>query len=231
MVSNEIISNVISFVFGAMSLLIALTLKDWFARIDDRRKKRNARQSKSMDYAKKMYHFIQQLQFRLKDLRSRDEVRDVNKLPDKTTSIEWYTKNGYFMTSTVYLFAAVSCLINRFRRNPDFVEFGKYSEYEELRLCIEQYNQCISTNTVMWYHYHIAIGDSVFEDNSVISFYRFINKLSNDREYFAFINQAFQFISQLYADVVLLDSLIINLEGILSHIRQKILNSDDFKQV
>lgn len=227
MVSNEITSNVISFVFGALSLLIALTLKDWFARIADRRKKRNARQANSIDYAKKMYHFIEQLKFRLEYLRNRNEDGDMNVIPDRTTSIEWYTKNGYFITSTVYLFAAVSCLTNRFRRNPDFVEFGKYSEYEELRLRTERYNQCISTNTIMWYHYHIAIGDSVFKDDSVISFYRFINKLSNDREYFAFINQAFQFTSQLYTDVVLLDSLTINLDGILSHIRQRILNSED----
>ena len=226
MMGNEIISNIISFVFGALSLLIALTLKDWFAQIDDKRKKRTTRQTIGIDYAKKMYHFIQQLQFRLKDLRGNEEDREINKLPDRTTSIEWYTKNGYFMTSTVYLFAAVSCLINRFRRNPDFVEFGKYSEYEELRLCIEQYNQCISTNTVMWYHYHIAIGESVLEYGNVMSFYRFVNKISHDCEYFDFMNQAYHFTSQLYTDTEALDSLILNLEELLVLIKREMLDND-----
>ena len=44
--------------------------------------------------------------------------------PHQAGSLEWFTKDGYFVTSTAYLIASVSAWITLFERDVVFLQFG-----------------------------------------------------------------------------------------------------------
>ena len=79
-------------------------------------------------------------------------------MPEKGSGLDWYTKEGYYATSTVYLLAYVSAWITLLQRDIVFLEFKRESLTAQFFQCVEHFKGSISTKTILWYHYLVGMG-------------------------------------------------------------------------
>ncbi|MDJ0574707.1 MAG: hypothetical protein QNJ65_06015 [Xenococcaceae cyanobacterium MO_234.B1] len=85
-------------------------------------------------YAKPLWLACHELEFRLtmisNKLRSREQGGPRTSLSfslASAQSIDWFTKDGYYITSSAYLISVVSCWIQLYERDVVFLRFGRSS--------------------------------------------------------------------------------------------------------
>jgi hypothetical protein len=65
-------------------------------------------------------------------------------------SVYWFTDAGYYITSTAYLIAVVSCWIQLYERDIVFLKFGKSSLSQQFFTLIHQLKRSFSENTILF---------------------------------------------------------------------------------
>jgi len=113
-------------------------------------------------YAKPLWLACHNLEQRLAHIHSGlNNPQVLTRAPEKGCGLDWYTKEGYYATSTVYLLAYVSAWITLFQRDIVFLEFKRESLTAQFFQCVEHFKGSISTGTILWYHYLVGIGQQL----------------------------------------------------------------------
>jgi len=153
-------------------------------------------------YAKPLWFACHNFEHRVKRLEK--GLKNPNVLaPPQPRALEWYTKAGYFVTSTAYLISAVAAWINLFERDVVFLEFREGALTAEFFRQIEGLKNALSDKpSVLWYHYLDAIGEQLLVDEArkPMTFAAFIQMLHRDSAFREFYDQLFQYLYQLKSD-------------------------------
>lgn len=174
----------------------------YYVRIYEVKKNETKLADKKFDkYSKRMWASLKNLKFRL--LYIQEQIIDTSKIqsiPNGKFSVEWCTKDGHFAVSTLYLFTYMSCIVNLYQKEVDFINFNSKSKTYQFYLLLENLKKVITTNSVMWFHYFNGIGDYITnkKENEPITFNEFVIKLKQDIDFFEFMNQSFYFIQFLF---------------------------------
>lgn len=200
-----IIQVVLGFIFGTLGAgFFSFYKKRKEAKIDsdiesDRKLKK---------YSKSLWLVLKELEYRLKHFKDKlehekeDDLEKLRFIPNKDTKIDWYAKDGYYITSTLYLFCNLSSWIAIYKKDIVFLEYEKASLSAEFQKIIEELIGAVSDsdqNSIMWYHYYISIGESIVdkEEKLPLSYSEFILKLVDDQKFMQYMNQAFHFLDSL----------------------------------
>ena len=119
--------------------------------------------------------------------------------PKDASSVEWFTKDGHYVTSTAYMVAAVCCWIRLFQRDVVFLNFGKSATANFFNL-IEQFKHSLGDRpSILWYYYLNGIGDYLTQDgkNMPMSVAEFSRRLFEDKLFEGYYDQLFQFLNQI----------------------------------
>jgi hypothetical protein len=114
-------------------------------------------------------------------------------------SIDWFTKDGYFLTSTAYLIAAVSCWIQLYERDVVFLKFGRSSLTKRFFDLVQEFKQQLSSHSILWFHYINGIGEELInpEGKRPISLSEFTKKVYQDQLFRGYYDQLFLFLNEL----------------------------------
>ncbi|MDM9381098.1 hypothetical protein QUB80_10320 [Chlorogloeopsis sp. ULAP01] len=156
-------------------------------------------------YAKPLWLACHELEFRLISIK--DKINEPYgpshslKLSPKTaSSLDWFTKDGYYITSTAYLMASVSCWIALYERDVVFLPFSKKSLTTEFFYLIEDFKRAISSKgSILWFHYVNGIGDNLVDKGTKypITLSEFSYKLYKDELFRDYYDQLFQFLHRV----------------------------------
>jgi hypothetical protein len=124
-------------------------------------------------YAKPLWLECRELEFRLRHIcqKTREpnhevELAPLRLSPKEARSLEWYTKEGYYITSTAYLVAAVAGWIRLFQRDVVFLQFGTKTSTRQFLDLVEELKSVLSKSpSVLWYYYFDGIGDKLIDEN------------------------------------------------------------------
>lgn len=191
--------SVYAFWGGIFSSVLLLVINDFYKSWKRIREKRNEQLEVHREYIRKMLLSVKSLIIRLEHIQKKDKIEvDMSRMRNL---LEWYTKDGYYISSTVYLMAHVSCITNNYKKIPLSIDRNVSKISEELQSKLDKYNTIISTDSCLWYHYHVALGNSLNDNNNnIMTFYDFVRKICQDELYFQFVNQAYHFVKSLTDD-------------------------------
>ncbi len=159
-------------------------------------------------YARPLSHACHELEFRLQALlpKMRDGENNTCKAlrlsPQQAQSIDWFTKEGYYLTSTAYLIALVSCWIQLYERDVVFLKFGRSSLTKQFFELIEDFKNILSSDgSILWFHYVNGIGELLIAPagDRPMSMSEFIYKLYEDELFRDYYDQLFVFLNQVAA--------------------------------
>lgn len=157
-------------------------------------------------YARPLSHACHELVYRLRAFlpkmqQAMNDTRAALSLsPQKATSIAWFTKEGYYLTSTAYLFALVSCWIQLYERDVVFLKFGRSSLTRQFFDLIEGFKNRVSGDgSILWFHYVNGIGELLIADagDRPMTMSEFIYKLYEDELFRDYYDQFFVFLNQV----------------------------------
>jgi hypothetical protein len=134
----------------------------------------------------------------LKKIPDNDSKRDGSVRPD------WFTKDGYYTTSTAYKIAAVSAWLRIYQRELLFLPYAASQDFlSKLYTRADRLNTSFSTNTCLWYDYLNAIGDGLLARPSPapaastlapLSFAEFCERYTTDDRFRLFYEQVHMYI-------------------------------------
>lgn len=223
---NTILTYVNSLLLGAFSTYAIGWIKHHLEHRKTLKRNHEMLIDKYHNYAKRMFNAFSHLEYRFCDINQQTSTIDSLKMiPSKNNSIEWYTKEGYYITSTSYLLAQISCFIYQYLEETDFRDYREKSKSDELATLLEIYRKAVTTGGVMWYHYYIAIGEVIQnkETSKPMDICDFIYKLHKDPLFFDFMNQTFYFVKLLAENND--KTIIANILQIIGQIKVKIKES------
>jgi hypothetical protein len=113
--------------------------------------------------------------------------------------VQWYVKNGYYITSTAYLLANVAAWIRLFQRDVVFLRFRRQSATAKFFHLVELLKTELSKDppSILWYHYINGVGENLIDDVVPISIAAFSSKLATDDGFRDYYDQLFQFLHRL----------------------------------
>jgi len=114
--------------------------------------------------------------------------------------LDWFTKGGYYATSTAYLFASVSSWIRLFQRDVVFLDFGKQNLTSNFFNIAEDLKNSISSEqSILWYHYFTGIGEIIIDQSQKmpLTFSSFTIKLYEDDNFRKYFEQLFYFLDNI----------------------------------
>jgi hypothetical protein len=134
----------------------------------------------------------------LKKIPDNDSKRDGSVRPD------WFTKDGYYTTSTAYKIAAVSAWLRIYQRELLFLPYAASQDFlSKLYTRADRFNTSFSTNTCLWYDYLNAVGDGLLARPSYapaastlapLSFAEFCERYTTDDRFRLFYEQVHMYI-------------------------------------
>lgn len=157
-------------------------------------------------YARPLSHACHELEFRLRALlpKMREGMNDtctaLSLSPKQAKSIDWFTKDGYYLTSTAYLLALVSCWIQLYERDVVFLKFGRSSLTKQFFDLIEDFKNILSRRgSILWFHYVNGIGELLIAPTGdrPMTMSEFIYKLYEDELFRDYYDQLFIFLNQV----------------------------------
>lgn len=190
---------------GIIAVLLKFIEAYW---IDFRLGERLKARQKLRHYAKPLWLDCRELRFRLEHLAEKhrlanpiEALETLALIPrEHAKTLEWYTKEGYYVTSTAYLVASVACWIRLFQRDVVFLQFGKTSSTTEFFHLIEKLKQAISKPpSLLWYLYFNGIGEQLISGDGryPLTTAQFAIKLHTDGLFSEYYDQLFQFLKEL----------------------------------
>ncbi|BBD61953.1 hypothetical protein NIES2109_47890 [Nostoc sp. HK-01] len=170
------------------------------------------RLQESIDARKKLYLYARplwlachELEFRLNSII--DKINEPSgpsyalKLsPKNASSLDWFTKEGYYVTSTAYLISTVACWIALYERDVVFLPFVNKKLTTEFFYLIEDFKTAISSkNSILWFYYVNGIGDNLIDKgtNHPITQSEFSYRLYKDELFRGYYDQLFQFLHRV----------------------------------
>jgi hypothetical protein len=120
--------------------------------------------------------------------------------PGGAKSLDWFTKDGYYVTSTAYLIAAIASWIVLFERDVVFLKFGKESLTIHFFYLIEEFRRNLSSNgSPLWFYYASGIGEQLIQagENKPMTLANFSYQLFKDEDFRSYYDQLFQFLHQV----------------------------------
>lgn len=196
---TAILLSIVSLLLGICSTYAGTKIKN---HLDAQKKLKDEHDmliAKYQDDTKRLLVAFSHLGNRLSDINEQSQsIESLKIMPSKNDTIEWYTKEGYYITSTAWLLAKISCLINQYQEETKCIGC-RQSESNELGRLLEGYQYQIKSCGLLWFYYHIAIGEAVYDEkrNKPMSFYDFSTRLSQDSFFFDYMDQTFHFIRLL----------------------------------
>lgn len=163
---------------------------------------REARE-KLLLYSRHLYFSCGQAEFRLryisKQMREkRPGVASLKLSPKDAKTLDWYTKDGYYVTSTAYLIALVACWIVTLQRDVVFLPFERKTDTTEFLNLVERFKTALSTRTMLWYHYIDGIGERLMVEGQgkpqPIGLSTFSQKMHTDIMFRDYYDQLMQFL-------------------------------------
>jgi hypothetical protein len=120
-------------------------------------------------------------------------------IPPEDVSLDWFTKDGYQVTSTAYMISVVACWISMFERDSVFLNFGKKSLTYRFFQLIEELKKAISYKSILWFHYFNGIGEQLIkiDQKRPMTLAEFSYELHGNKLFRAYYDQLFQFLSKL----------------------------------
>lgn len=182
---------------GIAAGLIRLGEKWMGARLEESLEARN----KLRQYAKPLWLECHQLEFRLRHIQdglpSPDALRAS---PSNANALDWYTKEGYYATSTAYLIAAVAAWIGAFERDVVFLEFGQRSLTAAFFRRIEAFKIALSSGgSILWYHYVEGIGEQLTPESQPrpMTYASFCRCMFTEDLFRSYYDELFQFLQRV----------------------------------
>ena len=213
--SIEMPSDVSTFLYGAVAgsvVTLGLRLVETYWIGPRLTASREARE-KLLLYSRHLYFSCAQAEFRLKHISQQMRERKLNAIsslklsPKDAKSLEWFTKEGYYVTSTAYLIALVACWIVILQRDVVFLPFKQKADTTEFLSLVERLKTGLSTRTILWYHYVDGLGESLVlkgtEKPQPMGISAFSEKLFQDSTCREYYDQLFQFLSKVASGVYL----------------------------
>lgn len=157
-------------------------------------------------YARPLSHACHELEYRLQALlpKMREAMNDTRAAlglsPKQATAIDWFTKEGYYITSTAYLLALVSGWIQLYERDVVFLKFGRSSLTKQFFELIEDFKNTLASNgSILWFHYVNGIGELLITatGDRPMTMSEFIYKLYDDELFRDYYDQLFIFLNQV----------------------------------
>lgn len=170
------------------------------------------RLQESIDARKKLYLYARPLWLACHELEFRlnfiiDKINEPSgpsqalKLsPKNASSLDWFTKEGYYVTSTAYLISSVACWIALYERDVVFLPFVNRRLTTEFFYLIEEFKTAISSQgSILWFYYMNGIGDNLIDkgSNHPITQAEFSYKLYKDELFRDYYDQLFQFLHRV----------------------------------
>jgi hypothetical protein len=134
----------------------------------------------------------------LKRIPDKDSKRDGKVRPD------WFTKDGYYTTTTAFKIAAVSAWLRIYQRELLFLPYSASQDFlSKLYTAADTLNKSFSTDTCLWYDYLNAIGDGlvarpasapVASPLAPLSFAEFCERYTTDSRFRLFYEQVHWYI-------------------------------------
>jgi hypothetical protein len=169
------------------------------------------------------------------------KIPDNDSKSDGSVRPDWFTKDGYYTTSTAYKIAAVSAWLCIYQRELLFLPYSA-SQYflSMLYTAANRLNTSFSTDTCLWYDYLTAVGDalvarpgsaSAASNLAPLSFAEFCERYTTDSRFRLFYEQVHMYIwfvadaRKPYLDSV--QSVLESLDALMLLLtRQKLLSKD-----
>jgi len=159
-------------------------------------------------YGRPLYLNCYQLEYRLSHILKKleakkyDEVLPLKRSPSEATSLDWFTKDGYYATSSAYVIACLASWITLFQADVVFLPFRKKSIAAQFFNLIERFKISLSTDTILWYHYLDGVGEMLVDEehDRPMAFSAFSRRLFNDRSFRDYYDQLFQFLQKIASD-------------------------------
>jgi hypothetical protein len=135
----------------------------------------------------------------LAKLQSNGNLDPLRLSPDNATPVQWYVKDGYYVTSTAYLIANVAAWIALFQRDVVFLRFRKHSATARFFHLVESLKAELSKEptSILWYHYLNGVGEYLIDHDVPMSIATFSSRLATDGGFRAYYDQLFQFLRRL----------------------------------
>jgi hypothetical protein len=172
----------------------------------------------------------------LKKIPDNDSKRDGSVRPD------WFTKDGYYTSSTAYKIAAVSVWLRIYQRELLFLPYAASQDFlSKLYKGADQLNTSFSTDTCLWYDYLNAVGDGLVarlgsapaaSALAPLSFAEFCERHATDSRFRLLYEQVHMYIwfvadgQKTYLDSV--QNVLQSLEGLESLLKREKLLREDF---
>lgn len=156
-------------------------------------------------YAGPLSHASHELKYRfnsiLNSLDTSPGTRHALSLsPPSAKAIDWFTKEGYFVTSTAYLICWVSSWIQLYERDVVFLKFGRTSLTRRFFELIEKFkNDLANGESILWFYYVNGLGEQLIDrdKNRPLTLSDFIYKLYQDELFRSYYDQLFIFLNQV----------------------------------
>lgn len=152
-------------------------------------------------YAKPLWLECDQLEFRLRHIERKLPNPDALRVsPANATALDWYTKDGYYASSTAYLIASVAAWIRLFQRDVVFLEFGQQSLTAAFFNRVEAFKTAISSGeSILWYHYVQGIGEQLTPEGQPrpMSYAAFCHRMFTDALFRSYYDELFQFLGRI----------------------------------
>ncbi len=116
--------------------------------------------------------------------------------PSDAKSLDWFTRDGYYVTSTAYLLSAVLAWIALLQRDVVFLRFRRKSVTTEFFDRIRNLRVALSTGTYLWYYYLDWIGERLVPEGAdrPMSLSAFSEKLLTTPSFRQCYDQLFEFL-------------------------------------
>jgi hypothetical protein len=223
-------SDVSTFLYGAVAggvvaLILRVVETYWLGpRLVASREARE----KLLLYSRHLYFSCGQAGFRLKYItqqmkqRSPGGIASLRLSQKNAKSLEWFTKEGYYITSTAYVIALVACWIVILQRDVVFLPFKRKADTADFLNLVERFKTGLSTHTILWYHYIDGIGERLILEGRdkprPMGLSVFSQNLHTDVMFRDYYDQIFQFLNQAASGSYLAE--IEEAANTLEHMRQ-----------
>jgi hypothetical protein len=204
----EMSSDLSSFLYGAVAggvvaLILRVVETYWLGpRLAASREARE----KLLLYSRHLYFSCGQAEFRLKYINQQMEQKRSGGIASlmlsqkDAKSLQWFTKDGYYITSTAYLIALVACWIVILQRDVVFLPFKRKADTTEFLNLVERFKTGLSTHTILWYHYIDGIGEKLILEGQdkprPMGLSAFSHNLYTDAAFRDYYDQIFQFLNK-----------------------------------
>jgi hypothetical protein len=155
-------------------------------------------------YARPLWSACHAVEFRLNMLyeqsTSDQKIPTLQLNPKEAKSLDWFTKEGYYVTSTAYLIAAVASWIVLFERDVVFLKFDKESLTIHFFYLIEEFKRGLSSDgSPLWFYYTNGIGEQLVKagESKPMTLANFSYELFKDEDFRNYYDQLFQFLHQV----------------------------------